>query len=145
MDKKITDLPHYQKNLEKLLMLILLLKDYLDFQKLKEYGSASMLTCIQQLPKSMRDLYPHAYQSYLWNKLASIRIKKYGNKLAIGDIVPKNKEILEQLQQDDEDLQNDDGDENNNKNNINKNQNQNNEEQKQEQPKYKGINDMIIL
>lgn len=39
----------------------------------------------------MRDLYPHAYQSFVWNKLASLRMKKFGKKLAIGDIVAKDK------------------------------------------------------
>ncbi len=39
------------------------------------------------LPKSNREIYPHAYQSYLWNKVASLRIANLGLQVAIGDLV----------------------------------------------------------
>lgn len=42
------------------------------------------------LNKTLRLLYPHAYQSYIWNKAVSYRLKKYGKNLINGDIVMKN-------------------------------------------------------
>jgi len=37
----------------------------------------------------MRNLYPHAYQSFLWNTCASLRLKDHGHKLILGDLVLK--------------------------------------------------------
>ncbi|KAI8881358.1 tRNA pseudouridine synthase D [Backusella circina FSU 941] len=43
---------------------------------------------IKSLPKNMLTLYSHAYQSYVWNRVVSERVKRYGcNKPLIGDIV----------------------------------------------------------
>ena len=40
----------------------------------------------------MRTMYLHAYQSYLWNEAASERMKLFGLKLAIGDLVMRRVE-----------------------------------------------------
>jgi tRNA pseudouridine13 synthase len=39
------------------------------------------------LPRSVRSLYTHALQSFIWNKIVSRRIKEYGLKLIINDLV----------------------------------------------------------
>lgn len=39
------------------------------------------------IPRSSRQLYVHAYQSYVWNKVVSRRIKEHGTLVMLGDLV----------------------------------------------------------
>lgn len=39
------------------------------------------LSGIMNLTKNLRNLYGHAYQSFLWNKAVSVRLKKYGTQI----------------------------------------------------------------
>jgi len=39
------------------------------------------------IPRNLRMMYVHAYQSYIWNMAATFHIEKYGYKPAIGDLV----------------------------------------------------------
>ncbi|KRX07205.1 Pseudouridine synthase, catalytic domain [Pseudocohnilembus persalinus] len=73
------------------------------------HGTNSHQRCLLNLPKSMKDLWLHAYQSYIWNKTASLRIKKYGKKVVIGDLVAKK-----QSQNENKDQQLNQGQEKNN-------------------------------
>ncbi|KAK1751571.1 pseudouridine synthase [Echria macrotheca] len=42
---------------------------------------------ILSITRGMRMMYIHAYQSYVWNHVASERWSKYGNKVVVGDLV----------------------------------------------------------
>ncbi|CAO2837057.1 unnamed protein product [Amaranthus hypochondriacus] len=43
---------------------------------------------LKAIPRTMRMMYVHSYQSYLWNHAASIRVQKYGAQgLVVGDLV----------------------------------------------------------
>ncbi|KYQ90650.1 tRNA pseudouridine synthase D [Tieghemostelium lacteum] len=44
------------------------------------------------IPRTLRMLYPHAYQSYLWNHMSSLRIETFGRQLVVGDIVAVSEE-----------------------------------------------------
>ena len=40
-----------------------------------------------RLPRTLQLMYIHAYQSYLWNRMVSFRLKTLGMKPAVGDLV----------------------------------------------------------
>ena len=44
---------------------------------------------IIQIPRGSRTMYVHGYQSYIWNKMASYRVKNHGLVPIIGDLVHK--------------------------------------------------------
>jgi tRNA pseudouridine13 synthase len=56
---------------------------------MKKTGKNSYKTGFNTLNKQLRMLYPHAYQSYIWNLTVSERVRNYGMKIIIGDIVKK--------------------------------------------------------
>merc|ERR1719285_832356 len=45
------------------------------------------LGALLKLDRSTRNLYVHAFQSYMWNTIVSRRIRKYGLKVLPGDLV----------------------------------------------------------
>lgn len=45
------------------------------------------LGALQYLPRNMRTMYLHAYQSYIWNMAITKRVQLYGLKPQIGDLV----------------------------------------------------------
>ena len=57
------------------------------------------------ISKGTRFIYIHAYQSYVWNKAVSERLKRHGRKVLIGDLV------TEKSQADIIELQNEEADE----------------------------------
>lgn len=44
-------------------------------------------TAVESLPRNTRSMYVHAYQSLLWNKLATFRLKNFGYKVIAGDLI----------------------------------------------------------
>eukprot|EP00980_Cylindrotheca_fusiformis_P001991 scaffold443_cov125-Cylindrotheca_fusiformis.AAC.40 len=53
---------------------------------LNRYGKDQPLQAIQCLSYSMRSFWINAYQSYVWNQVASRRIEKYGTRAVKGDL-----------------------------------------------------------
>ncbi|KAI8873164.1 tRNA pseudouridine synthase D [Ramicandelaber brevisporus] len=52
----------------------------------REFGN--WLGAINSIPRNLKLMYVHAYQSIVWNKTVSMRAKKYGwDKVVLGDIV----------------------------------------------------------
>ncbi|EPY54124.1 pseudouridine synthase [Schizosaccharomyces cryophilus OY26] len=50
-------------------------------------NQSDFLGAFQRIPRHLRSIYPHAYQSYVWNKVVSWRIKELGDKPVAGDLV----------------------------------------------------------
>ena len=42
--------------------------------------------CSVQIPRNMRLMYVHAYQSYVWNSVVSRRFREFGPVLQPGDL-----------------------------------------------------------
>lgn len=52
-----------------------------------EYSSNAYYTAVMKIPRNLRTMYVHAYQSFVWNAVASKRIELYGLNLIEGDLV----------------------------------------------------------
>eukprot|EP01103_Thecamoeba_quadrilineata_P013382 TRINITY_DN3704_c0_g1_i2.p1 TRINITY_DN3704_c0_g1~~TRINITY_DN3704_c0_g1_i2.p1 ORF type:complete len:390 (+),score=86.56 TRINITY_DN3704_c0_g1_i2:354-1523(+) len=66
------------------------------FTVLQKLGPRSFLNAINTLPRNLRQMYLHGYQSYVWNRVVNERIAIYGSKPVVGDIViigPDEKEV----------------------------------------------------
>ncbi|KAF5207791.1 Sulfate transporter [Thalictrum thalictroides] len=55
-------------------------------QSLKKYPG-NYLLALKAIPRTLRMMYVHSYQSYLWNHAASMRVQKQGTQLMLGDLV----------------------------------------------------------
>ncbi|KAJ7973462.1 Pseudouridine synthase family protein [Quillaja saponaria] len=56
-------------------------------QCLKKYPG-NHLQALKAIPRTLRMMYVHSYQSYLWNHAASMRVQKYGtSQVVLGDLV----------------------------------------------------------
>lgn len=51
----------------------------------------SPANAVAQIPRNLRVMYVHAYQSYVWNCVVSERFKKFGRKVVKGDLVLEKK------------------------------------------------------
>jgi tRNA pseudouridine13 synthase len=60
---------------------------------LRKTGKNAYLTCFKSINRQLQVLYPHAYQSYIWNMTVSERIGLHGLNLLKGDIVKKKSAI----------------------------------------------------
>mmetsp|Transcript_2075 Transcript_2075/g.7528 ORF Transcript_2075/g.7528 Transcript_2075/m.7528 type:complete len:661 (+) Transcript_2075:1-1983(+) len=83
-------LPRYGMNIEHTLL-----------TGLKRHGARDFNNAFMMLPRNLRMLYVHAHQAYLWNSLASERIRMFGQKVVAGDLVlaaPAEQEGDEELE-----------------------------------------------
>ncbi|KAF3926792.1 hypothetical protein ABW20_dc0100022 [Dactylellina cionopaga] len=55
------------------------------FSRPSEAGN--YLAALQKIPRNLRLMFVHAYQSYIWNTIASERLKRYGTTIRAGDLV----------------------------------------------------------
>ncbi|XP_042387374.1 multisubstrate pseudouridine synthase 7-like isoform X1 [Zingiber officinale] len=56
-------------------------------QCLKKFPG-NYLQALKTIPRTLRMMYVHSYQSYLWNHAASMRVQKYGiSQVVLGDLV----------------------------------------------------------
>ncbi|CAN0920472.1 Multisubstrate pseudouridine synthase 7 [Linum grandiflorum] len=53
------------------------------------------LQALKAIPRTMRMMYVHSYQSYLWNHAASMRFQKYGTQVVLGDLVYPKDDVIE--------------------------------------------------
>ncbi|XP_071936792.1 multisubstrate pseudouridine synthase 7-like isoform X2 [Coffea arabica] len=59
----------------------------LQLQRLKR-SPGNYLQALKSIPRTLRMMYIHSYQSYLWNHAASMRVQKYGiDHVVLGDLV----------------------------------------------------------
>ena len=116
--KEIFDIEDKTKQMSIISDILLVLPKFSTESKLlinyKKTGKNSYQSSFKSLSKQLQILYPHSYQSYIWNLTVSYRLKKYGRKLIVGDIVKKHESLYQEKNQEedidvpDEDNKNDD-------------------------------------
>lgn len=62
---------------------------------LEKNGKNAYLNAFSMLQRNMRTLYVHAYQSYVWNRVVSERVEKYGLEPIEGDLVLVSEQPIE--------------------------------------------------
>lgn len=63
-----------------------------------EYNDNAYFNAIMGIPRNLRIMYGHAYQSYVWNLVASRRIQLFGLNVVAGDLVLcNNDKILDEF------------------------------------------------
>jgi tRNA pseudouridine13 synthase len=67
---------------------------------LRTHGVNNFKTAFMMIPRNTRELYGHAYQSFLWNRTSSLRIKLYGRQPIVGDFVVRNKAVIAEIEED---------------------------------------------
>ncbi|CAH2354747.1 multisubstrate pseudouridine synthase 7 [[Candida] railenensis] len=80
----------------------------------EQYSSNSYFKAIMSIPRNLRIMYAHAYQSYVWNQVVSKRVELFGLEVQVGDLVIDNRTEKEKREaegikdeEDDEDFEED--------------------------------------
>ena len=127
--KEIFDLEDKNKQMSIISDILLVLPKFSTESKLlinyKKTGKNSFQSSFKSLSKQLQILYPHSYQSYIWNLTVSYRLKKYGRKLIVGDIVKKHESLYqEKNQEEDCDIPDEEDDKKKMEENSNENRNE---------------------
>ncbi|KYN27710.1 Pseudouridylate synthase 7 like protein [Trachymyrmex cornetzi] len=69
-------------------------------------GDKNPLGVLDSIPRNIRLMYIHAYQSFVWNHIVSKRIKQFGTEVVIGDLVYDKQNCKETINDEKEDLSN---------------------------------------
>ncbi|KAG7662275.1 PUS7 [[Candida] subhashii] len=71
-----------------------------------EYADSSYFQSIMAIPRNLKRIYVHAYQSYVWNTVASKRIEMFGLELQEGDLVIDDDKLQPDADLEEEDIAN---------------------------------------
>ena len=106
VEKEIFDIEDKTKQMTIITDILKILPKFTNESKLlfnyKKCGKNSYQSSFKSLSKQLQVLYPHSYQSYIWNMTVSYRISKYGRKLIIGDIVKKHESLYQEKNQEED-------------------------------------------
>lgn len=66
-----------------------------------EFSEGAYFNAIMGIPRNLRIMYGHSYQSYVWNTVVSKRMQLFGLKVVAGDLVLcNNPKIMDEYKQD---------------------------------------------
>ncbi|KAG7194973.1 uncharacterized protein KQ657_004084 [Scheffersomyces spartinae] len=68
-----------------------------------EFSSNSYFNSIMAIPRNLRVMYVHAYQSYVWNSVVSKRYELFGSEVQAGDLVLDDKKATATVEEDNDD------------------------------------------
>jgi tRNA pseudouridine13 synthase len=54
---------------------------------LKKAGGSNYCSALNSIPRNLRIMYTHAYQSFVWNEMASKRLELFGFNIVPGDLI----------------------------------------------------------
>jgi tRNA pseudouridine13 synthase len=62
------------------------------------FGTQNLQGALDIVPRNTMLMYVHAYQSFVWNKIVSKRIKEFGLKPIVGDLVYENPDLKDDVE-----------------------------------------------
>lgn len=73
-------------------------------------GNKNPLGVLDSVPRNIRLIYIHAYQSFIWNHVLSRRMKEFGTDVVVGDLVYDKQNCKEIISDETTDYPSNDGD-----------------------------------